>query len=279
MDLDRIENILGALVQHGPFNDRAYMMKLGEARPDQIAGRLIELGGQNGYTKIFAKVPEPAAEAFKDAGYRLEAFIPGFYPGGLGGCFLGYYLDDERGKAGNQGELEEILDIARGKSRASAPRTLADGFTLAPCTEDDVEEMAIVYKVVFPTYPFPIHDPGYLKETMLDNVKYFKVTQEQRIVALSSAEIDRAGGNVEMTDFATLPDFRGHSFGIHLLKTMEAAMVQEGIPMAYTIARAVSAGMNVTFARGGYQYGGRLINNTNISGSIESMNIWYRPLN
>jgi len=47
---------------------------------------------------------------------------------------------------------------------------------------------------------------------------------------------------------------------------------------AYTIARALSAGMNVTFARAGYDYGGTLTNNTNICGQIESMNVWYKPL-
>jgi hypothetical protein len=36
--------------------------------------------------------------------------------------------------------------------------------------------------------------------------------------------------------------------------------------------------MNITFAKLGYRYGGRLINNTNISGSIESMNVWYKSL-
>ena len=36
--------------------------------------------------------------------------------------------------------------------------------------------------------------------------------------------------------------------------------------------------MNITFAKAGYTYGGRLINNTNISGQIESIKVWYREL-
>jgi hypothetical protein len=46
----------------------------------------------------------------------------------------------------------------------------------------------------------------------------------------------------------------------------------------YTIARSASPGMNVTFVKSGYRYGGRVINNTNISGRIESMNVWYKHL-
>ncbi|MDD4047577.1 MAG: putative beta-lysine N-acetyltransferase, partial [Clostridia bacterium] len=39
-----------------------------------------------------------------------------------------------------------------------------------------------------------------------------------------------------------------------------------------------SYGMNISFAKHRYQYCGTLINNTNISGSIESMNVWYKAL-
>jgi len=55
-------------------------------------------------------------------------------------------------------------------------------------------------------------------------------------------------------------------------------MKNKGIKTAYTIARAMSAGMNVTFSKTGYRFGGRLKNNTNISGNIESMNVWYKYL-
>jgi hypothetical protein len=44
----------------------------------------------------------------------------------------------------------------------------------------------------------------------------------------------------------------------------------------YTIARAISVGMNITFARCGYDFGGTLVNNTQIAGRIESMNVWYK---
>lgn len=81
-----------------------------------------------------------------------------------------------------------------------------------------------------------------------------------------------------MTDFATLPDWRGHGLAAPLLFHMENEIGKKGIKTAYTIARSASAGMNITFAKLGYCYAGRLKNNTNISGSIESMNIWYKPI-
>ena len=55
-------------------------------------------------------------------------------------------------------------------------------------------------------------------------------------------------------------------------------MKDKDIITAYTIARAISFGMNITFAKNGYKYSGTLKNNTNISGKLESMNVWYKYL-
>lgn len=55
-------------------------------------------------------------------------------------------------------------------------------------------------------------------------------------------------------------------------------MADEGIKTAYTIARSTSFGMNKTFARQGFDFGGTLVNNTLIGDTIESMNVWYKAL-
>jgi hypothetical protein len=62
------------------------------------------------------------------------------------------------------------------------------------------------------------------------------------------------------------------------LHRMEQDMKQRGYLTSYTIARSRSVGMNITFAKLEYIYAGTLINNTNISGQIESMNVWYKHL-
>ncbi len=98
------------------------------------------------------------------------------------------------------------------------------------------------------------------------------------MVALSSAEIDYKSASVEMTDFATLPSWRGKGLAAYLLAMMERFCQAEELKTAYTIARAVSPAINITFSRSGYQWCGRLKNNTQISGCIESMNVWYKKL-
>ena len=113
---------------------------------------------------------------------------------------------------------------------------------------------------------------------MNENVTYFSILKDEKIIALASAEMDVTSLNVEMTDFATLPEYQGNGLAIYLLKWMEDEMRKKNMKIAYSISRAVSFGVNIIFAKSGYEYSGTLLNNTNISGNIESMNIWYKSL-
>ena len=278
-EVDKIEYMDGALVQHGPLNDRVYLMKLGEAQPEQLVDGLLRKATDAGYSKVFAKIPESADEPFLDAGFEKEARVPGFFDGIEPASFLGYYLDSERKQEEDLEKLDDILELARNQDALISPPPLSGTeFTMRRCIKDDVETMAGIYQDIFPTYPFPIHDPDYLWDTMQSHVEYFGVETHNHLVALSSAEIDLESKNAEITDFAALPGWRGNSLGTYLLTRMEQAMKAKSIKTAYTIARAASPGMNITFAKCDYEYGGRLINNTNISGQIENMNIWYKPL-
>ncbi len=59
---------------------------------------------------------------------------------------------------------------------------------------------------------------------------------------------------------------------------MEIEMKNQGMKTLYTIARLNSIAMNLTFLRSNYKYSGTLIKNTNISGQIESMNVYYKQI-
>lgn len=146
------------------------------------------------------------------------------------------------------------------------------------CTPADCLEMAQLFRRVFPSYPFPIHDPDFLAQTMADKVCYAGSWRGDNLAALASAEYAAEEGHAEMTDFATAPEHRRQGLAARLLAVMEEEMHRRGIGLAYTIARAVSAGINISFARAGYHHAGTLINNTQICGRIESMNVWYKSL-
>jgi putative beta-lysine N-acetyltransferase len=136
--------------------------------------------------------------------------------------------------------------------------------------------MTKVFARVFSSYPFPIFDTEFLIKEMNKETRYFGVFQDGQLVAISSAECDENRKNAEMTDFAVLPSQRGKRIAIHLLCAMEEYLRNMGFKAFYTIARLKSPAMNKTFMNNHYRYTGTLINNTQIAGQIESMNVWYK---
>ena len=278
---DTVERFHGALIQHGSFNDRIYLMKINDADPDELVSSLLEKAQASGYTKVLAKIPRSNSNAFLNAGYRKEAEIPGFYAGKEDALFLCYYLSKHRILERNSAKIEKVYKLSKQKQVARESvitQPLDVKLTLRNMSKDDVHRMAELYSCVFPSYPFPIVDSNYLLETMESHVDYFGIETGSKLIALSSLEKDIKNKNAEMTDFATLPEWQSRGVAKHLLVHMEEQAKPKGILTAYTIARAESPGMNIVFTKNAYRYGGRLTNNTNISGHIESMNIWYKSL-
>ena len=113
---------------------------------------------------------------------------------------------------------------------------------------------------------------------MDEGIVYFGVWKDEKLIAASSSETDINSLSVEMTDFASHEDYRGFGLAGILLDKMEDSMRKRGFITAYTIARGAFLPVNKLFFRKNYRYAGTLINNTNICGSFESMNLWYKKL-
>ncbi len=276
--MDTLQKIGHSLIQHGPNSRRVYLMKVMDQDMPGLLDQVLELANEKGYTKLFAKIPARQLGALERAGYHEEARVPGFYNGVEDGFFMARFLDEERGRLAPDSNHRNNLVLARKKWGAGLPEGAVLAGELMRTGPDDAAEMSRLYQEVFQTYPFPIHDPDYLRQTMAENIHYYGVRQEGRLLALASAETDPAAGNVEMTDFATSTRALGRGYALFLLERMERDMRDLGFSTSYTIARSESAGMNITFAKLGYEHAGTLINNTDISGRIESMNVWYKPL-
>ncbi|MDW7727943.1 MAG: putative beta-lysine N-acetyltransferase [Candidatus Methanoperedens sp.] len=278
MNSDKIDIISNSILQHGKYNDRIYLMKLSKQDFPGIIGKIERLALDNGYTKIFAKVPGFAKNRFIDAGYLMEAFIPGFYNGSENAYLMGKYFSGSRKLINNYKNICDILDLSYSKSAKESVSEVSPGFGFQICDISNIPDMVEIYRKVFKTYPFPIFKPGFIKKTMNENVIYFSIWKDGKIAAISSSEMDIESKTVEMTDFATLPEYQGNGLAIYLLGKMENEMRKRDMKISYTIARASCAGINIIFAKSGYTYCGTLFNNTNISGSIESMNVWYKCL-
>lgn len=275
---DVIETIgKGSLIQHGKLNNRIYLIKLIEEDCPDILDALRRMAAKHAYTKIFCKVPEWAAPVFIADGFMTEAIIPAFYRGKDAAFFMAKYLDSDRLMLLENQSLKELSALLKSTHmKEKLPGN--NSFLIRQLGPTDVEQITDLYRKVFQSYPFPIHNREYIRLTMQDNVRYFGVSKKGKLIAVASAEIDEEGKNAEMTDFATDPDFRGRRLGQLLLAKMEKEMEALRMKTLYTIARLPSIPMNKVFLKHQYQYAGTLLRNTNISGAIESMNVYYKQL-
>lgn len=266
----------GSIIQHGKLNDRIYLMKLDDRDLGDIFHKLTTLARKNKYSKIFCKVPKNLAPIFFADAYLLEAYIPRFYNNQQDVFFVSKFLNSDRLL---NVETNQLSDLSKLLSEKTGNRkSLKSDFSIRRLNDSDINQITAIYSEVFESYPFPIHDPEYIRETMNNNVLYFGAEKDGMLVSLASSEMDVKGRNAEMTDFATLPAYAGNSLALMLLDAMDREMKNQGIKTLYTIARLNSIPMTLTFLRSDYQYSGTLIKNTNIAGKIESMNVLYKHI-
>ena len=275
---DTVRRFGDSTYQHGPHNDRIYLMELSPEDVPGIISFFEVLAENEGYSKIFVKVPDCVRGRFLSRGYRVEARIPGLFRGKEDGFFLARYLDDRRGVEAGMARIREIIRESVRDAEVHRRKDLPPGYTLQACSQAEAGEIADLYGRIFESYPFPVFEPEYIRTVMQENIRFFAARKDGELAAVASTEIYRRDSFVEMTDFATDPRHTGLNLAGHLLGRMEDEMRNEGIGVAYTICRANSVPINITFARSGYHYGGTLQNNTHICGSFESMNVWYKRL-
>lgn len=274
---DSVITIGQSIVQHGTYNDRVYLIKLHLSDYPFIINEIRELAEKHNYSKVFAKIHSSAKDGFIQAGFEQEASIPDFYSPGSPVLFMSLFRNHKRKEYANYSLLSEIIKQSETWPKEARSPRLPSGWKSFKCSFDDINEMTEIYKEVFPTYPFPIHDQVFIKSTMKSGVFYYGIRDNNnQLVALSSADTDFSSFSAEMTDFATRPCARGNHCGLHLLSRMDEEMQKKGIKTAFTIARSASYGMNKIFKQRNYLYCGSLIKNTNICGSLEDMNIWYK---
>ncbi len=278
---DRLLNLGSSLLQHGPDSDRVYVMRIAPDDTHLVLDDAEALAERHGYGKIVVKARAGDHGELTLRGYSVEAVVPRFHEGGEAALFAGRFLDEGRATDPEQSRIHDVIEAAEAArvERRAVP-DLVD-LVVGEAGPEDVDELSDLYGDVFASYPFPIDDPDHLRAEHHHGTRYFAAREAPNggaLVAASSMERGGAPGAVEMTDFATLPEHRQRGVATHLLALMDRRAREAGVRVAYTIARAYSFGMNITFGRCGYEYAGTLVNNTGIAGSIESMNVWYKIL-
>lgn len=274
--IDKIEKLGYSTIQHGKHNNRIYGIKIDARDMPGLISKLNELAEMKGYSKIFIKCQASFLPDFIAEGYMVEGFIPLFFKKKTDCFFVSKFLNKKRETVPSE-DLRNFGNLL--KTSATGTNNSLFKFEIERLGIEDSDAISEIFRQIFETYPFPVHQPSYIKHTIQENTTwYFGVKNGAHLIGISSAELDFDSRNAEMTDFGVLPEYRGNNIACRLLNRMEQEMKAIDIKTLYTIARLKETGMNKTFLKSGYKFSGILINNTNISGNTESMNLFYKQI-
>lgn len=231
---------------------------------------------QHGLGKLIVQTREEDWQRLLRLGFQMEGTISS-YRQGRPVYFMSKFFGKKRQTSTAWMEEEEILEQVLLLKQPQKSRPLPPNAEVRVAATDDVRALVALFKQVFDTYPSPLTDPDYLRASM-ENDLFALVEMNGQVVSAAGAEIDRALGNAEMTNCATLPTHRRYGLMSHLFTTLEDELATQDIRSLFSIARAKSFGMNWVLRQHGYQYRGRLVNNCDICGGFEDMNLWAKEL-
>lgn len=239
---------------------------------------LRELADRNGFDKIIVMASHDDWQAFLRFGYVLEAVLEYFHAG-ADAFVVSKFRSQER--LSSPALMEETLLIEKitASPAPGSPRSpLPAGHTIRLARPGDIPGLLELYSAIFESYPSPLKHASYLEQIFQRDSIFAVCVEEERVVAAASAELVPRARAAELTDCATWPEARGRGLMSHLLVRLEEELRSRDYVCAYTMARGRSYGMNSVFHVLGYEYTGRLINNCDIYGAYEDMNIWVKDL-
>ncbi|GGJ65983.1 putative beta-lysine N-acetyltransferase [Anoxybacillus voinovskiensis] len=232
---------------------------------------------QKGYTKLIVKARYEHLSIFIEKGFQYEGWIQGYF-NGSDAHFLVLYFQQERKTSENANMEDQIVASIQTKPRFVSLAPLPAEYTMRKAEPADAEALVNLYRSIFVIYPSPLHDLAYVENVLKKGAMFYVIEHDKQIVSAASAEINEMYHNAELTDCATLPNYRTHGLMKHLLKKLEEELKKQTIFCVYSLARAPSYGMNAAFHQLGYRYSGRLTNNCYIYEDLEDMNIWVKDV-
>lgn len=239
--------------------------------------RMAYLAENNDFDKIFLKAKQSDFQVFLSHGYMMEGVLR-YYFRGEDAFVLSRFSSASRVNSSDLiREAELVEELVYRSDRGDVP-SLDPDTTIITASFEHIPALVKIYRSVFETYPSPLTNPDYIESTMERNIIYKLACKNGEAMAAASADVDIKHSNAEMTDCASNPNLQGKGLMQHLLLALEQDIRERGIMTAYTLARGMSYGMNRVFFKLGYEFSGRLVNNCDIFGRFEDMNIWVKRL-
>ncbi|RCX17862.1 beta-lysine acetyltransferase [Anaerobacterium chartisolvens] len=243
---------------------------------EDILKDIIEMARGESLGKIISNVNIKAMKTFISSGFQIEGMIYGFFKGEDALC-VSYFLDSKRAASAEKDKEDAIIQRCM-ESKSSFKLKDMEDITMRDALRGDIFHMTELFKAVFETYPSPVFDEEYIKSNLNKTALYKVACIDGRVVAAASADMDKDNLNAEITDCATYPQYRGRGILSNLIYYLEQDLKERNFYCAYSLSRAINPGINMALCKHGYKYTGRMLNNCDICGSFEDMNIWSKTL-
>lgn len=243
-------------------------------KPSLFSRHLIDVANQKKLEKIWLWALPADVSEFLQGGFRMEgSLFRGEYDEFV--VSLAYYVSEVRGHSDMLQAESDIIHSVRMKPIKQS-QGLPPEIELKLLNETFAPQISQVLTNVFTSYPTPVENPHYVRSLIQQGNIFAGAFSQDRLIGVAAAYPDPMLKRCEMTDCATLEEYRGHSLSERLLRILEHEVQKRGSFNLYTLARAQSYGMNRVFHKLGYEYQGQLINNCDIAGSFQDMNLWSR---
>ncbi|WP_416147963.1 putative beta-lysine N-acetyltransferase [Salipaludibacillus sp. HK11] len=210
---------------------------------------------------------------------RYEGMIESFFNGDDAHIYA-LFLYPERNLSHFSKREKDVFRIVNRKKGEGLTHQfhLPTSYYMRWAVKEDADQMSSLYKTIFKSYPTPMNEPEFIKQMMDDEVYFLVVEHDRKIVSACSAEILTPYHAAELSDCATYRVHRSKKLLSYQVSHLVPRLKKMGVRTLFSYSRSMSVGMNIVNAKHGFKFGGRMIQNSNICGSIENMNIWYKNI-
>lgn len=273
-------SMFGTSILFEPISNRLKIYKLPEQNLiDPFILSVKQLGQQHHCDKLIFYVKLAQQPMIHPYASRYEGMIESFFNGENAHIYA-IFLDPKRNHHHLSDQEKNVLRLVhRKKGEGPSHRfQLPASFHMRWAKQQDAEQMSILYKTIFKSYPTPMNEPDFIKQMIVDNVYFLVVEHRNDIVSACSAELLQNFRSAELSDCATFREHRSKQLLSYQVAHLIPRLKKIGVGTLFSYSRSTSVGMNLVNAKHGFHYGGRMVQNSNISGSMENMNIWYKTL-
>lgn len=266
-------------LQDDPYSDRircdhprGFHGEIGAEQAAALGEALLEAAHEQGRGRVVVLAPAGVEAGLRTVGYAREGLLPGFYRGTEDCAVMGAYPDAERAELANPEPVAQVWALLEQRPPARQHEVVATRRAVV----EDAPKLAALLADTFTHYPTPSGDPEYLAEAIEGGTPFRVAEYQGEPVACASADLIRAAQTAELTDCATRPEHRGRGLMQFILDDLLGDLRALGYPTAFTLARASVPGVNLAFARLGFELRGTMPQSCRIGEGIEDMNIWSR---